>query len=573
MRKNLILTASIIAAGISQLSAQLNSTPCGAGPLPNNCSENTIVLTASDPNSGITDPSAENGVGCNSIGSDITAGTLGNSGGAQDYDVWYTTTVDVNGEVSVYAAGSDPVVGIYTGPCGSPTLVTCDDDGGTSLDALATASGLTPGTTVWIRVWDYSGGTGTYTTTASGGTPPANDDCAGTESLTVNAASVSGTTYCATVEGGDPADCELSTENNVWYTFTTASDGDVTVNFTSVDCFGSGAGIDVTLMDGTCAALVGSYGCTAVGAGGIGSLGSYNLPAGTYTVMVDGQVAALCDFDVDVDFVGCSADAGTNTTPAVINSCFGVEVNVSTVGSVNTNVGADPCIGWGFWVMDDPFGVWAGMTGIGTLPSGGNPAGGGDPNYAGVWTSIDEPLANGPNAILPTLDDGVTYYIAPITLSDCSTGEITTNCFDVGAGTSLYFNPEITYTQLIDCDDNTIPTTIVTFVINGGLPSVDGSNFTISTNPGHSGALSTTTVAQGGTLIITGIADGGTVDITITDDVGCTQDIVIANIDAAGYCPNCIADAGTTTSTQSGDWCYNSEQWYFWGAFYVMLGR
>ena len=148
MRKNLILTASIIAAGISQLSAQLNSTPCGAGPLPNNCSENTIVLTASDPNSGITDPSAENGVGCNSIGSDITAGTLGNSGGAQDYDVWYTTTVDVNGEVSVYAAGSDPVVGIYTGPCGSPTLVTCDDDGGTSLDALATANVLVDTLTV-----------------------------------------------------------------------------------------------------------------------------------------------------------------------------------------------------------------------------------------------------------------------------------------------------------------------------------------------------------------------------------------------------------------------------------------
>ena len=157
----------------SQLSAQLASTPCAAGSLPNACAPNTIVLTSAFTNSGVINPSTENGVGCFSVGSDITAGTI------YDYDAWYTTLVDASGNVSVYAGivTGDPVVGIYSGPnCSTLTLRSWDDDGGTGLDALATTSGLTPGATVWIRVWDYNGGTGTYTTTATGGVAPANDN-------------------------------------------------------------------------------------------------------------------------------------------------------------------------------------------------------------------------------------------------------------------------------------------------------------------------------------------------------------------------------------------------------------
>ncbi|MCB9188359.1 MAG: gliding motility-associated C-terminal domain-containing protein [Flavobacteriales bacterium] len=548
----ILSTLSILIAATLTSFGQFSSTPCSAGALPTACAANTINLTSGMTNSGVTNPATANGTGCSSVGSDITAGTI------YDYDGWFTTVADASGVVDVYAAiiTGDPVVGLYSGPCSSPTLLTCDDDGGAGLDAYINQTGLTPGGTYYVRVWDYNGGTGTYEVTTNGGTPPANDNCSAATGLTVNTAPVSGTNYCATVETSDWNDCESNTENNVWYSFTTTVEGDITVNFTAIDCFGSGIGIDFTLFSGTCGSL-GSYDCSSVSASSTGSISVTTAPAGTYFVMVDGDnsggATSLCDFDIDVDFTGCTADAGTNTSPALITNCAGSDVTtVSATGTVNTYLGADPCIGWGFWVESDPLGVFSGMSGIGNLPTGNNPAGtGGDPNYAGVWTSDLYPLANGETPILPDEANGVTYYIAPITLSNCLTGEITTNCFDIGNVTQLYFNPEIVYTTIIDCFDNTAPGyTQVQLIVGGGTPSVDGSNFTI-TNLGD-GTLSSTTAADGGTVIVTNIPNGGDFNVTITDASGCSETVTISAIDATAYCTICGTDAGTVTETLTG---------------------
>jgi len=225
------------------------------------------------------------------------------------------------------------------------------------LDANATATGLTPGGTYFVRVWDYAGGTGIYNITSNSGTPPANDDCANAASVTVNAAPIAGTNYCSTIEPGDWNDCESITENNVWFSFTTTADGDIVVNFTSVDCFGSGAGLDVPIFVCTCSSFA-SYGGNSVAAGSSGNIASFYGAAGTYYVMVDGNnsggATSLCEFDIDVDFTGCPANAGTNTSPALISTCANVDVNPTATGTTNTNIGADPCIGWGFWVISDP---------------------------------------------------------------------------------------------------------------------------------------------------------------------------------------------------------------------------
>ncbi|MBX2960809.1 MAG: hypothetical protein KF732_12735, partial [Flavobacteriales bacterium] len=300
MRIRLYTTVLLSFFSLTKASAQLASTPCAAGPLPNACAPNTINLTSSFTNSGVTNPSTENGVGCSSVGSNITAGNI------YDYDAWYTTVVDANGEVSVYAAivTGDPVVGIYSGPnCSTLTLRSCDDDSGTGLDALATATGLTPGATVWIRVWDYNGGTGTYTTTATGGTPPANDNCAAAQNLTVNAAPVAGTDYCATVETSDWQDCEGNTESNVWYSFTIPTSGQTTVNITNISCFGSGNGVDVTIMTGNCAAFSSVICQQAISSNS--AINFTGVGGTTYYVMVDGDNAgganSLCNFNIDVD--------------------------------------------------------------------------------------------------------------------------------------------------------------------------------------------------------------------------------------------------------------------------------
>ena len=192
----------------------------------------------------------------------------------------------------------------------------------------------------------------------------------------------------------------------------------------------------------------------------------------------------------------------------------------------------DPCIGWGFWVVDDPLGIFAGLTDVGNPPSGAIPTD--DGNFVGVWTSLAYPNANGPNATLPAENNGVTYYVAPITLSDCTIGEIDPACFDVGAYTEIYFNPEINYSSIIQCDDNTAPSTQVSITLTGGNALVNGTNLTITNN--GDGTLNTTTVVNGGQVILSDVPDGGTVDLIVTDALGCTTTITIGPLDASLYC-------------------------------------
>jgi len=184
MKNNLLLLLCMVL--VSTSFGQTSSNPCGAGPLVNNCAPNTILLTNTDFNSGITDPITD-GFTC----------TYTAASSIVDVDIWFTTTVDASGQVDVYANAltDDPVVGIYSGTCTSLTLEACDDDGGTGLDALASATGLAPGSTVWIRVWEYtglSGASATYEIASSGGVPPVNDDCASPTNLTLNAAPING---------------------------------------------------------------------------------------------------------------------------------------------------------------------------------------------------------------------------------------------------------------------------------------------------------------------------------------------------------------------------------------------
>jgi len=83
----------------------------------------------------------------------------------QGADVWVQTTVGTTGYLQVNFLEQtliDVGAAIYTGNCTSLTQVACEDDGGPGNMPLLTASGLVPGTSAWIRIWDYNGGdTGT----------------------------------------------------------------------------------------------------------------------------------------------------------------------------------------------------------------------------------------------------------------------------------------------------------------------------------------------------------------------------------------------------------------------------
>lgn len=103
------------------------------------CSYTTYTnLNATD--SGVTDPS------CASY-----------NGG----DVWFSVVVPASGEITVDTNNigfTDSGMAMYTGSCGSLTLLECDDDDSPNgAMSSITQTGLSVGSTVYIRVWEYGG--------------------------------------------------------------------------------------------------------------------------------------------------------------------------------------------------------------------------------------------------------------------------------------------------------------------------------------------------------------------------------------------------------------------------------
>lgn len=120
--------------------APSNDEPCAAINLPVNlsCSYTTYTNANATASAGVPAP------GCASY-----------SGG----DVWFSLTVPASGEVTVdlqTGVITDSGMAFYTGTCGALTLLECDDDDSANgAMSSITRTGLTPGATIWVRVWEY----------------------------------------------------------------------------------------------------------------------------------------------------------------------------------------------------------------------------------------------------------------------------------------------------------------------------------------------------------------------------------------------------------------------------------
>ena len=137
--RHLLLGSLLLVAGISW-AQPANDNPCSATALTvgASCSFSTYTNAAATASAGVPAP------GCASY-----------SGG----DVWFTALVPANGQVIIdmnTGVITDSGLALYTGTCGSLTLLSCDDDASSNgaMSYLA-ASGLTPGSTLFIRVWEY----------------------------------------------------------------------------------------------------------------------------------------------------------------------------------------------------------------------------------------------------------------------------------------------------------------------------------------------------------------------------------------------------------------------------------
>ncbi|MES2513294.1 MAG: T9SS type A sorting domain-containing protein [Bacteroidota bacterium] len=146
-------------------------------------------------------------------------------------DVWFSITVPASGIISFDSQTgvvTDGGMAIYSGtPCGVLTLIGCDDDASVNgaMPAL-TVSGQTPGTTLYIRFFEFGNdNNGTFGLCATAIVPPANDNCSGAFSLSVNSNSLCASTTSATSANASQsqAGCTGNADDDVWFSFVASS--------------------------------------------------------------------------------------------------------------------------------------------------------------------------------------------------------------------------------------------------------------------------------------------------------------------------------------------------------------
>ena len=342
----LILLGLLFSSAITQAQAPNNDDPCAAVVLPvsGTCTYQTFTTLNSTPSTGYPAP------GC--------AAFLGD-------DVWFQITVPAGGAIiinTIQGGITDGGMALYSGDCNTMALIECDDDDSENgLMPLINRTGLTPGSTVFVRFWKYNGGVGgtfgiCVTTPPP---PPANDACANAVPLTVNpsficTSTATGTTISATASTGVPVPSCGATgvADDVWYRFV-ATNANHQVSLTGVT--GTTTDMVMAVYSGTCAAL------TQVACSDPNILNVTGLIVGqTYYV----RVWTFPSTNVGANFTIC---IGTPPPPPANDNCAGaipLTVNsnllcaVTTVGSTasalpSTGVPAPTCGATG--VNDD---VW-----------------------------------------------------------------------------------------------------------------------------------------------------------------------------------------------------------------------
>lgn len=194
---------------------------------------------------------------CNSTSGDVANASESMSGcdGTADDDVWYsfvatgtTATVDVTG-----SSDFDAVLEVFSGSCGSLSSLECVDNSYEGELERVDLTGLSNGSTYYVRVYDYYSSVPTTTTfdICVYDTPPApaNDECSGAVSLAVNQSCVN-TSGDVTAATESLAGCTGTANNDVWYSFV------ATTATATVDVAGSSS-FDVVfeVFEGACGSL------------------------------------------------------------------------------------------------------------------------------------------------------------------------------------------------------------------------------------------------------------------------------------------------------------------------------
>lgn len=173
-------------------------------------------------------------------------------------DTWYSFVAPINGTVRITTQSgtmTDGAMALYSSAtCATGTELACSDDVNGLMPEI-TQSGLTSGTTYYIRIWQYSSGTGTFNICIT--SSPANDECTGAYTVTANTGTTctsqtAGTLVNATASVQSIGACGGTADDDVWFKFT-ATSTTMTSNINNVS--GSTTDLYHTVYGGTCGSL------------------------------------------------------------------------------------------------------------------------------------------------------------------------------------------------------------------------------------------------------------------------------------------------------------------------------
>jgi len=213
------------------------------------CATATSLTVNADYNCGTTTAGT---VECASASADAN-GCFGTS----NDDVWYSfVATQTNHRISLLnIAGSetDMYHGIYSGTCGSLTELNCNDGNTTNM------TGLSIGTTYYVRVYNYYGGAENTTfDICIGGPPPppSNDEPCNAIAATVNpdllCGSVTGGYTLQATNSGVAACVGSGADDDVWFSFVATN---TTHNFDLLNITGTSTDLVMEIFSGACGSI------------------------------------------------------------------------------------------------------------------------------------------------------------------------------------------------------------------------------------------------------------------------------------------------------------------------------
>lgn len=594
--KNILTLAIVLFSAFTVVKAQ-SDNPCGAPTLPVNagCTYQTGTSVGATSTAGVPAP------GC--------AFYSGN-------DVWYAVTVPASGTLMVtvdVAPGGPTDMGMafYSGACGSLSLLECDDDDGPGLMPMITYGGLTPGATVYVRVWRYGGGTGgPFLICAQAGaastpcTPTgANGTCAG---ATAFCTSPVPTVYCnstgvPSLGGGGIYGCLGSTPNPAFYYLHIDSPGAIDILIQQNSSSGSPIDVDFVLWGpfATQAAM-----CPGMTAANIVDC-SYsalatetaNIPASATT----GQwyLLLVTNFSGTSGSISYTQTGGTGSTDCSITmpcsvtavpthiACFGGTGSISTtvsgsgpytvdvVNAAGTTVATQTGAGTTYNFTGLPGGTYT----INLSAAGSSPA----------CTNSTTATINAPAAALSassTHTDALCSGGCTGTLSASATGGTSPYSFSWSGGLGTGANKvsvcpgtyTVTVTDANGCTSTSTQTVLdntdIVVTTDGTSPTCTGAS-TGSVNATSTGGTGTHSYLWSG-----GLGAGashtnipaGTYTVTVTDDNGCSQTASVTLVDPPllvfnapavthllcnNVCSDGVIDASASVSGGTGGYTYS----------------